>query len=77
MGAREGAGEEGGGGGPHTPERREGPARGGERNRRERGKKERNMREIKKNDRWVPPTCGSHVSKTTSKITGMAKYERF
>ena len=43
--------EEEGGGGPHAPERREGPAacpaRGGERNRRE-GKKERNRREREK-----------------------------
>jgi len=51
RGGREGAegrlpahiGEEEGGGGPHAPERREGlaacPARGGERNRRERGRK--------------------------------------
>jgi len=72
--------EEEGGGGPHAPERREGPAacpaRGGERNRRE-GKKERNRREIKKDDRWVPPTCGSHVSKTTPKTTRMAKCEWF
>jgi len=75
MGAGEWAGEEGGGGGPHAPERREGPA---EREIGERwGKKEENRREIKKHDRWVPLTRGSHVSKTTLKTTKMVKCERF
>ena len=31
----------------------------------------------KKDGMWVPPTCGSHVSKTTPKTTRMAKCERF
>ena len=28
-------------------------------------------------DKWAPPPCGVHVTKTTTKTTPMAKYDRF
>ena len=52
----------------------DGLCRGTEQGRVRREEREKGERRA---DRWAPPSCGVHVSKTTLKTTRMAKCDRF